>query len=280
MKVFVCERAQVTHALCQVLVEILEYYCQFFFQSSLYASFFAKATFPLTLSYVHLAPSESKLLLRKTKLVHTNVLTCLIFSETGMDRSFHRVVSSHIHSFAKLVVLYDIVAASCSSTIITSITIHVIVLIHTCIELYYYSALEHFCGFLRKINYYYYIIVLKHSPKHRRAHLWLRVHLQLVRHAPVAEPHDITRSQTHGRVLHATVVDVCPLARVEVLQHEALVLVAVFNDGVLELSSGGLQETGSQLQMALHSQCCTVTSRCTLLLYFNIRIVCFVLVTI
>ena len=34
------------------------------------------------------------------KTVHTNVLTSLIFSATGMDRSFHKVVSSHILLFA------------------------------------------------------------------------------------------------------------------------------------------------------------------------------------
>ena len=68
--------------------------CQFFFPSSLYASFYTKATFPLALSSVHLAPLESKLLLRKTK-----PSICLIFSATGMDRSFHRVVSSHILHF-------------------------------------------------------------------------------------------------------------------------------------------------------------------------------------
>ena len=62
MKVYVCERAQVTRALCQVLIE---YSCQLFFPSSLYVPFYA--TFALTLSTVHLAPSESKLLLRKTK---------------------------------------------------------------------------------------------------------------------------------------------------------------------------------------------------------------------
>ena len=97
MSVCVCGRAQVIRALFPVLVK---YYCQFVFPSSEYATFFAKATFPLTLSYVHLAPSESKPLLRTTKTVHTNVLTSLIFSATGMDRSFHKVVSSHILLFA------------------------------------------------------------------------------------------------------------------------------------------------------------------------------------
>ena len=64
MSVCVCGRAQATHALLQVL---LKYCCQFVFPSSKYATFFAKATFPYNLSYVHLSPSVSKLLLRKTK---------------------------------------------------------------------------------------------------------------------------------------------------------------------------------------------------------------------
>ena len=48
MKVYVSERVRVTRALCQVIVE---YYFQFFFSSSLYASFYAKASFPLMLSF-------------------------------------------------------------------------------------------------------------------------------------------------------------------------------------------------------------------------------------
>ena len=55
---------------------------------------------PLSGFHVHLAPSESKLLLRKTKTIHTNVLTSLIFCASAMDRSFHKVVSSHILRFA------------------------------------------------------------------------------------------------------------------------------------------------------------------------------------
>ena len=44
---FTFANVYVTRALRQVLVE---YYCQFIFPSSLYASFYAQAIFPLTLS--------------------------------------------------------------------------------------------------------------------------------------------------------------------------------------------------------------------------------------
>ena len=69
MIVYVCERVQVTHVLCQVIVEC-------------YSRFF--------LSIQHISDNT----------VHTNVLISLIAIATGMDQAFQRVVNSHILRFA------------------------------------------------------------------------------------------------------------------------------------------------------------------------------------
>ena len=90
MKVCICERAHVIHALCQVLVE---YYCQVFFSIQLIRNILRQSHISIDVILRSSRSFRVQASAPQDKTVHT-------FRATMMDRSFHKVVSSHILRFA------------------------------------------------------------------------------------------------------------------------------------------------------------------------------------
>ena len=85
---YVCERVHVTHDLCKVLVKCNRQFFLPIHHISVDVIFRSSRVFSVQVS----APQDNT--------VHTNVLTSLIASASGMEQAFHRVVNSHILRFA------------------------------------------------------------------------------------------------------------------------------------------------------------------------------------